>query len=122
MVRLLIRILARSRTRSAASGVVLTTAALAVYDSLISRTGRQELVDVSGIKPGETIVITALDVSHKQQIKDERRSKKVAKKTAKADAKAARVTAKATKAETKAARRQARRSRSRRCARPEQTA
>ncbi len=122
MIRLMIRLLARSQSRSAATGVVLSTAALAVYDSFISRTGRQELVDVSALKPGETIVITALDVSHKEQIRDERRSTKAAKKAAKAETKAARVTAKATKAEAKAARCQTRRSRSERRRRSDHSA
>lgn len=108
MIRRIIKLFARTRGGSRTSGLVYATVALAAYDALTSRTGKQELVDISHLKPGETIVIQSLDVSHKEQIKQEKRDHKQDKravKQAEREAKVARKEAKAARKEARAARR-----------------
>ena len=82
----------RGLVRGPAKSWVFTSGALALLRLVRKETGRRELVDISGTKPGDKIVIEHLSVTHKQQMKDEKRRKKAdkrAKKDLKKAAKAA---------------------------------
>ncbi len=70
----------RSYVGGPARSWLYTSAALWLFRKVQSTVGRQELVDMSSLKPGETIVITNLDVSHKRQIRDLRRTAKAERK------------------------------------------
>ncbi len=108
MIRRLVRLVFRSQGSNQNSAWVLGSAALLIYDVLTSRTGRQELVDVSNIKPGETIIIQALDISHKDQIKQLKKERKAAEKEAKRQARAAKEQTKSAKATARSAKADAR--------------
>jgi len=59
---------------------VITTVATVLLRMVRSTVGRRELIDISSIKPGEMIIIEHLAVSHEQQIKDEKKSKRQARR------------------------------------------
>lgn len=53
------------------------TSGLALLMGMISKaTSKTEVIDLSSTKPGDRILIEHLDITHKQQIKDQKRTKK----------------------------------------------
>ncbi|MDH5521299.1 MAG: hypothetical protein OEZ14_12295, partial [Acidimicrobiia bacterium] len=46
------------------------------YRMVHKTVGRREVIDVSSIKPGEMIIIEHLPVTHKEQIKEEKRRRR----------------------------------------------
>lgn len=62
---------------------VFTSGALLAVRLVRSTTGRRELIDLSSIKPGETMMIEHLPISHKKQIKEIKQSKRQARRSAK---------------------------------------
>lgn len=60
---------------------LITTALTLLYRMVRSTTGRRELVDVSSIKPGEMIIIEHLPVTHKEQMKAEKKARRQARKS-----------------------------------------
>jgi len=66
--------------KSPARSWVITTVATILLRLVRSTVGRRELIDISSIKPGEMIIIEHLPVSHKEQIIDEKKSKRRARK------------------------------------------
>jgi hypothetical protein len=85
LVRLIIRFYARGPARSS----MYTAAATMVINGLRSLFGRQELIDVSNIKPGEVIVIEQLTISHREQIRQFKKADRKAKRAARQDRRAA---------------------------------
>ncbi len=67
---------------------VLTTALVMVVRLVRSVTGRRELVDLSSVKPGETMIVEHLPISHRRQIKDIKKEKRATKRARKAATKA----------------------------------
>jgi len=63
---------------------VLTTVALIGMRAARSILGRRELIDVGRIKPGETVLIQNLEISHRQQMKTFKAEEKEAKRARKA--------------------------------------
>lgn len=59
------------------------TGALFVVRAVRSVLGRRELVDLSNIKKGESIMIEHLPISHKRQIKELKRDKRKRKRNLK---------------------------------------
>ena len=59
------------------------TGALFIVRTVRSVLGRREIVDLSTVKKGESILIEHLPISHKRQIKELRRDKKRRKRDAK---------------------------------------
>jgi hypothetical protein len=43
-------------------------------------TGRRPLIETLSVAPGQTVVIEHLEISHKRQIKDMRRSRRLARR------------------------------------------
>ncbi len=80
MMRRLVQMGLNYYLKSPARSWVISTVATVLFRMVRKTVGRRELIDVSSIKPGEMIVIEHLPVSHKQQIKDERKAKKRAKR------------------------------------------
>ncbi len=70
----------RSYIGGPAKSWIFTSGAMLAYRVVKSVTGRRELIDISSVKPGETMLIEHLDVSHKRQIKEMKRSKRQARK------------------------------------------
>lgn len=66
---------------------VLTTAILMVVRLVRSVVGRRELVDLSSVKPGETMLIEHLPISHRRQMKDLKKEKRATRRSRKAAAK-----------------------------------
>lgn len=67
-------------TRNPGRSWLITTAATVVYRMAQKTVGRQEVIDVSSIKPGEMVIIEHLQVTHKEQIKEEKRQVKAEKR------------------------------------------
>lgn len=63
-------------TRSPARSWLITTVATVLYRMVHKTVGRREVIDVSSIKPGEMIIIEHLPVTHKEQIKEEKRRRR----------------------------------------------
>lgn len=59
---------------------LFTSAAMLGWRLVKRATGRRELIDLSSIRRGETIVIELLPVSHEQQIKEMRQSRREARR------------------------------------------
>ncbi|MDH3293025.1 MAG: hypothetical protein OER95_01735 [Acidimicrobiia bacterium] len=66
--------------RSPARSWVITAVATLLLRLVRSTVGRRELIDVSNIKPGEMIIIEHLPVTHKQQMKNEKKAKRQARR------------------------------------------
>ncbi len=67
---------------------VFTTAVVMVARMVRSVVGRRELVDLSSMKPGQTMIVEHLPISHRRQIKDIKKEKRATKRARKAAAKA----------------------------------
>lgn len=67
----------RAYTRSPARSWLITSVATVLYRMVKKTTGRREVIDVSSIKPGEMIIIEHLPVTHKEQIKEEKRRRRL---------------------------------------------
>ncbi len=91
MLEKLLSLVVRGLVRGPAKSWVFTSGALALLRLVRKGTGRRELIDLSGTKPGDKIVIEHLDITHKEQLKDEKRRKKASKQAKRADKKAARA-------------------------------
>lgn len=69
-----------------ANSWIFTSAAIFLYRLVRSNTGRRELIDLSATKPGDSILIEHLPISHRRQMKDmrreRRRDKRLRKRTA----------------------------------------
>ncbi|MEM9652542.1 MAG: hypothetical protein AAGA65_10620 [Actinomycetota bacterium] len=78
----------RSYIGGPARSWVFTSAALLAVRLVRSVTGRRELIDLSSVKPGDTLTIEHLPISHRRQIRDIRRSKRQERKAARQTAKA----------------------------------
>ena len=59
---------------------LITTAVAMLFRLVRANVGRRELIDVSDIKPGEMIIIEHLPVSHKDQLKQEKKDRRAAKR------------------------------------------
>ena len=59
---------------------VFTSAALLAIRLVKSVGGRKELIDLSSTKPGDTILIEHLPISHKRQIKQMKKEKRALKR------------------------------------------
>ncbi len=84
MLARLVPFLVRLVVRGPAKSWVFTSGAMGLVKLVKNTTGRRELIDLADSKPGDKFVIEHLSVSHKTQIKDEKRSKKAAKKVKRA--------------------------------------
>ncbi len=73
----------RSYVGGPAKSWVFTSAAVLALRLVRSVGGRRELIDLSSVKPGETMIVEHLPVSHKRQIKDMKKEKRQAKRAAK---------------------------------------
>ncbi|MEM7322823.1 MAG: hypothetical protein AAF531_07040 [Actinomycetota bacterium] len=78
----------RSYIGGPARSWVFTSAALLAVRLVRSVTGSRELIDLSSVKPGDTLTIEHLPISHRRQIRDIRRSKRQERKAARQTAKA----------------------------------
>lgn len=87
MLASLVRLLARQYFGGSRRGLLMASLVTIGFTRLRSVLGRREVVDMSNIKPGETIVIEHLPISHKEQIKQFKRDERRAKKAAKGDGK-----------------------------------
>lgn len=78
----------RSYIGGPAKSWVFTSAAVLAVRFAKSVTGRRELIDLSSVKPGDTLIIEHLPISHKRQIRDFRREKRTNRRAARRAAKA----------------------------------
>ena len=82
----------RDRVRSYIGGParswIFTSGAMLVFRLAKSVLGRRELIDISDVKPGQTLLIEHLPISHERQMKDIKRSKREERKERKASRKA----------------------------------
>lgn len=78
----------RSYIGGPAKSWVFTSGALMAVRFVRSVTGRRELIDLSSVKPGDSLTIEHLPISHKRQIKEIKQSKRQERKAAKRAAKA----------------------------------
>ncbi len=78
----------RSYVGGPAKSWVFTSAAVLGLRLVKSVGGRRELIDLSTVKPGDTILIEHLPISHKRQIKDMKKAKRQARRTGRKQAKA----------------------------------
>lgn len=91
MLSKLINLAVRGVVRGPAKSWVFTSGAMALMKLVTNTTGRREVIDLSDTKPGDKIVIEHLSITHKEQLRDEKRAKKSAKKDKKATKKAVRA-------------------------------
>lgn len=70
----------RSYFGGPAKSWVLTSVAMLVFRAAKSVVGRRELIDLSSVKPGDTLMIEHLPISHKRQIKEIKKDKRQARK------------------------------------------
>lgn len=92
MLRRLLTLGVRSYVGGPAKSWVFTSAAAMLFRLITKATSKKEIIDLSNTKPGDRIVIEHLDITHKQQIKGQKRVKKSDKvllKEAKREKKAA---------------------------------
>lgn len=75
--------------RSTGRSYVFNKVVTATERRLAGAFGRQELIDVSSVKPGEMIVIEQLQISHKEQIKQFKKSDRRARREASQERRAA---------------------------------
>jgi len=90
MVNRLVIWVVRSYVGGPAKSWIFTSLALRLVKLARSAMGRRPLVDVSRIRPGETIVIEQLSISHEQQMKNMKQQRRQAKRDAKREGRAAR--------------------------------
>ena len=76
----------RAYTRSATRSWLITAVVTMLYRLAQKTMGRREVIDVSSIKPGEMIIIEHLPVTHKEQIKEEKRKRRLRRRGARATA------------------------------------
>lgn len=74
----------RSYIGGPAKSWVFTSAALVLMRVVKSASGRRELVDLASIKPGDTVVIEHLPISHKRQIKEMKKEKRAQRRARRA--------------------------------------
>ncbi len=84
---------------------VFTSGAMTLYRLVKKQTGRREVIDLSASAPGDKFIIEHLPITHKEQMKEMKRTKKSDKKLAKAEKASAKATKKAMKAARKSRRR-----------------
>lgn len=72
----------RSYVGGPARSWVFTSGALLAIRVVRSVTGRREIVDLSSVKPGQTLIIEHLPISHKRQMRDLRHEKKAQRRVA----------------------------------------
>ena len=63
-------------TRNPARSWLITSVVTVLYRMVRKTVGPHEVIDVSSIKPGEMIIIEHLPVTHKEQIKEEKRRRR----------------------------------------------
>jgi Rad3-related DNA helicase len=80
MLKRLALMAVRSYVGGPAKSWVFTSGAMLAFRLVKSVTGRRELVDLSTVKPGQTLIIEHLPISHKRQMKDIKRSKRQERK------------------------------------------
>lgn len=95
MLSKLITLAVRGVVRGPGKSWVFTSGAMALLKLVTNTKGRRELIDLSDSKPGDKIVIEHLHITHKEQLKDEKRAKKSAKHEKKATKRAIRAAKKA---------------------------
>jgi len=76
MWRRLFQLAISAYTRSPGRSWLITTVVTMLYRMVSKTMGRHEVIDVSSIKPGEMVIIEHLPVTHKQQIKEEKRTRR----------------------------------------------
>ncbi len=81
----LFRLAVAAYTRSPARSWLITTVATALFRLVRRTTGRREVIDVSSIKPGEMIIIEHLPVTHKEQIKEQKRRRRRRRRSGSSD-------------------------------------
>lgn len=59
-----------------ANSWIFTSGAILLYRMVRRNTGRRELIDLSSTKPGDSILIEHLPISHRRQMRDFRRDKR----------------------------------------------
>lgn len=74
----------RSYIGGPAKSWIFTSAAMLLMRLVRSNTGRRELVDLSSTKPGDTILIEHLPISHKKQIKSMKKEKRETRRASRA--------------------------------------
>ena len=84
MLRRLMTMAVRGYVRGPAKSWVFTSGAMLLWRQVSKATRRSEVIDLSNTRPGDKIVIEHLNITHKQQMKDAKRSKKDDKSSAKA--------------------------------------
>ncbi|MEM7271613.1 MAG: hypothetical protein AAF547_00910 [Actinomycetota bacterium] len=82
MFRRLVIWAVRSYIGGPARSWIFTSAAVLALRLVRSTTGRQELVDLSSVKPGQTLIIEHLPISHRRQIRDLRQERKAQRRIA----------------------------------------
>lgn len=87
MLRRLLLLGVRSYTKGPAKSWIYSSAALMAYNAVRKMTGRREVIDISSIRPGETIIIEHLEISHAEQMKQMKKQRRQDKREAKRDAK-----------------------------------
>lgn len=70
----------RSYIRGPARSWVYTTAALWAFRFVRKATGRRPVVETLSVAPGQTVVIEHLEISHRRQIADMKRSRRLARR------------------------------------------
>ena len=79
MFRRILSLAVRSYVRGPARSWVFTSGAMLLLRSVRRVTQKSQVIDLSRSKPGDRFVIEHLDITHKQQIKDQKRTRKADK-------------------------------------------
>jgi hypothetical protein len=80
MLERLLVLAVRSYIKGPAKSWLFTTLALFALRRMRQTVGRQPVVETLSVKPGQTITVEGLQVSHQHQIKQTRREKRAARK------------------------------------------
>ncbi|MFT7598206.1 MAG: hypothetical protein ACI8TP_001127 [Acidimicrobiales bacterium] len=76
MFRKLLTLAVRGTVKGPAKSWVFTSAAAMLWGFVTKKASKKELIDLSKTRPGDKIIIEHLDITHKQQMKQLKRSKK----------------------------------------------
>ena len=79
MFRRILSLAVRSYVRGPARSWVFTSGAMLLLRAIKRVTRKSDVIDLSRSKPGDRFVIEHLDVTHKQQMKDQKRARKADK-------------------------------------------
>lgn len=83
MMRSLLKLAVRGYIRGPAKSWLFTSGAMLLWRAVTRSSAKTELVDLSGTKPGDRLIIEHLDISHGEQMKQLKKDRKAERRALK---------------------------------------